>query len=102
MSLGENIRRLRSLAGLTTQKAFLELLGVPRSQVSDWENDRHAVLEIATLIRLAKLFRCSLDDLLEGVDPDYDRAARAAQAEIAWPGARPGPTSRSLQRGMCS
>ena len=58
---------------LRTQKAFAELLSVPQSQVSDWENDRFAVLDISSLIRLAKAFHCSVDELLAGVDPDYDR-----------------------------
>ena len=61
------------MVGLRTQKAFAELLGVPQSQVSDWEKDRYAVLEIYTLIKLAKVFHCSVDELLAGIDPDYDR-----------------------------
>ena len=61
------------MVGLRTQKAFAELLGVPQSQVSDWEKDRYAVLEISTLIKLAKVFHCSVDELLAGIDPDYDR-----------------------------
>ena len=46
--------------------------GIPQSQVSDWENNRYTVLEISTLIKLAKVFHCSVDELLAGVDPDYD------------------------------
>ena len=73
MSLGQNIKRLRWEAGLQTQKALAELLGVPQPQVSDWENDRYAVLETLTLVKIAKGLRCSVDLLLAGVDPDYDR-----------------------------
>ncbi len=73
VSLGENIKRLRTVAGIQTQKAFAELLGVPQPQVSDWENDRYPVLEVSSLIRLAKALHCSVDELLAGVDPDYDR-----------------------------
>ena len=73
MSLGKNIKRLRTVAGFQTQKAFAELLGVPQPQVSDWENDRFALLSISSLIRIAKVCHCSLDELLAGVDPDYDR-----------------------------
>ena len=73
MSVGKNIKRLRTVMGLRTQKAFADLLGVPPSQVSDWENDRFAVPEVSGLIKLAKAFHCSVDELLAGVDPDYDR-----------------------------
>ena len=82
MSLGRNIKRLRWEAGLHTQKALADLLGVPQPQVSDWENDRYAVLATTTLVRIAKGLRCSLDQLLAGVDPDYDRI-RQADPEIA-------------------
>ena len=73
MSVGKNIKRLRTVTGLRTQKALAELLGVPQPQVSDWENDRFAVLGISSLIKLAKAFHCSVDELLAGVDPDYDQ-----------------------------
>ena len=73
VTLGRNIKRLRMVAGIRTQKAFGELLGVPQAQVSDWENDRYSVLEVSSLIKLAKALRCSVDDLLAGVDPEYDR-----------------------------
>ena len=43
VSLGKNIKRLRTMVGLRTQKAFAELLGLPQSQVSDWENNRYAL-----------------------------------------------------------
>ena len=78
MSLGQNIKRLRWEAGLHTQKALADLLGVPQPQVSDWENDRYAVLETLTLVKIAKGLRCSVDQLLAGVDPDYDRVRGAS------------------------
>ena len=70
--LGRNIRRLRSEAGIPTQKAFAELLGVPQSQVSDWENGRYSILQIRTLLHIAKVLYCSVDELLASLDPDYD------------------------------
>lgn len=73
MSLGQNIKRLRRKAGLRTQRAFADRLGVPQPRVSDWENDRYTVLETLTLVRIAKGLRCSIDQLLAGMDPDYDR-----------------------------
>ena len=46
------IKRLRWDAGLQTQKAFADHLGVPQPQVSDWENDRYAVLEVLTIVKI--------------------------------------------------
>ncbi len=80
VSLGQNIKRLRWEAGLQTQKALADLLGVPQPQVSDWENDRYAVLETLTLVKIAKGLRCSVDQLLAGIDADYDRVREAAVA----------------------
>ncbi len=85
MSLGQNIRRLRRDAGLDTQKALADLLGVPQPQVSDWENDRYSVLETLTLVKIAKGLRCSVDELLVGVDPDYDRVREACGVAGAAP-----------------
>ena len=80
MSLGQNIKRLRIAAGISTQRALADRLHVPQPQVSDWENDRYGTLETQTLMKLAKVLRCTIDQLLNGVDPDYDqvREARAA------------------------
>ena len=89
MRLGKNIKRLRTVAGLQTQQALAEMLGVSRTQLSAWENDRHAILEISTLIKLAKVLHCSVDELLTGVDPDYDRirqgSAVGAVPAKPWP-----------------
>ena len=82
VSLGQNIKRLRWEAGLQTQKALADLLGVPQPQVSDWENDRYAVLETLTLVKIAKGLRCSVDQLLAGIDPDYDRVREATSAAV--------------------
>ena len=89
VSLGTNIRRLRSEAGLRTRKDLAERLGVPQSQVADWEQDRYRVVSVRSLIKLAMVFHCSVDELLAGVDPDYDRVlegvAAGASAAGNWP-----------------
>lgn len=92
VSLGQNIKRLRWEAGLQTQKALADLLGVPQPQVSDWENDRYAVLETLTLVKIAKGLRCSVDQLLAGVDPDYDRVRK----ESGGPGIEPARVELSV------
>ncbi len=98
MSLGQNIKRLRWEAGFQTQKALADLLGVPQPRVSDWENDRYAVLETKTLVRIAKGLRCSIDHLLVGVDPDYDRILRGAGMPAVEParGGSPADTGSDL------
>ena len=80
VSLGQNIKRLRIVAGISTQKALADRLHVPQPQVSDWENDRYGTLETQTLMKLAKVLRCTIDQLLDGVDPDYDRVREAREA----------------------
>lgn len=92
VSLGQNIRRLRKAGGLRTQKALAESLGIPQPQVSDWENDRYAVLEVPTLIKLAKALRCSVNHLLAGIDPDYD-------AGLARPGLDDSPGGATPETG---
>ena len=94
VSLGQNIKRVRWEAGLRTQKALADLLGVPQPQVSDWENDRYAVLETLTLVKIAKGLRCSVDRLLAGVDPDYDRVREADRSTRVEP-ARVDPSAET-------
>ena len=85
MSLGQNIKRLRTAAGISTQRALADRLHVPQPQVSDWENDRYGTLETQTLMKLAKVLRCTIDQLLDGVDPDYDQVREARVAIDAEP-----------------
>lgn len=80
MSLGQNIKRLRLEAGISTQRALADRLHVPQPQVSDWENDRYGALGTQTLLKLAKVLHCSIDQLLDGVDPDYDQVREAREA----------------------
>ena len=80
VSLGQNIKRLRVAAGISTQRALADRLHVPQPQVSDWENDRYGTLGTQTLMKLAKVLGCTIDQLLDGVDPDYDRVREAREA----------------------
>ncbi len=80
MSLGQNIKRLRLAAGISTQRALADRLQVPQPQVSDWENDRYGALETQTLMKLAKVLGYTIDQLLDGVDPDYDRVRESREA----------------------
>lgn len=65
----ENLARLRKRAGYT-QESLAEALGVSRQAVSKWESGQ-AMPEAATLVELADLLDCSLDQLMrhELTDP---------------------------------
>ena len=68
-SFGENVKRLRERVGLARAKTLAKSIGVAPSVVSRWENDKTGLPEGPTLLKLAKVLDCSLDDLLDGVDP---------------------------------
>jgi transcriptional regulator with XRE-family HTH domain len=76
--VGDNIKRLRTAAGFGKgrQRAFAEAVDIANSHISDWEKGRYPIPEIANLIKLAKVLRVSIDDIIEGYDQDYDAAAR--------------------------
>lgn len=62
MTFGEKLQELRRKAGMS-QDALAEKLGVSRQAVSKWERDE-AVPETEKVLRIAKLFDVSLDELL--------------------------------------
>lgn len=81
-SFGENLTRIRKAAHLKA-KDIAERVGVARSVVSGWENDRRGLPETPTLFRLAKALNCSIEELLSGVDAEY-AAAAAERTTKAW------------------
>ncbi len=62
MTLGNKLAKLRRENNLT-QEQLAELLGVSRQAISKWESDA-AYPETEKLIRLGRLYRCSMDYLL--------------------------------------
>ena len=62
MTLGEKIAKQRRRQNYT-QEQLAELLGVSRQSVSKWESDT-AYPETEKLVRMGKLFGCSMDYLL--------------------------------------
>lgn len=74
MTTGEKLAMLRKGNNIT-QEQLAELLGVTRQSVSRWEMDL-AFSETEKLIRLSKLFSCSIDFLLsESVSRDKQENA---------------------------
>lgn len=74
MSFGKNLQFLRKMHRGMTQEELAERLGVSRQTVSKWESDA-AFPEMEKTLALARLFNCSLDELLVGDmcsdDPAY-------------------------------
>lgn len=64
MSFGENLRFLRTEAGLT-QEQFAEEMEVTRQSVGKWESDS-GFPEMDKLMQISERFDCNLDDLLRG------------------------------------
>lgn len=62
MTFGEKLSRLRKEANYT-QEQLADILGVSRQSISKWESDI-AFPETDKLIKIGKLFECSMDYLL--------------------------------------
>lgn len=78
MTLGEKLSRLRKEHNYT-QEQIADILDVSRQAVSKWESDS-AYPETENLIKLSKLFDCSLDYLLkdEVEGPKREKAEEAS------------------------
>jgi transcriptional regulator with XRE-family HTH domain len=74
-SFGKNLARLRVRAGLNG-KQLAAKLGVKPPYVTGLEKDYQGLPETSTLLRLAKALRCRVDELLDGVDDEYEAVKR--------------------------
>ena len=63
-TIGENVARNRKKLGMT-QEELAEKMNVSGQAVSKWENDL-SYPDVETLKRLACLFACTLDELVNG------------------------------------
>lgn len=82
MTLGEKISRQRKENNYT-QEQLAELLGVSRQSISKWESDL-AYPETDKLIRMGRLFGCSMDYLLrdECTEPSGKAAAEPEKTSL--------------------
>ena len=78
MTIGQIIKEKRTEKGLT-QKALAESLNVSYQAVSRWENDE-VEPSIGTLKSLAKIFECSLDELM-GMEADTPEVKEEVKEE---------------------
>lgn len=67
---GENLRRLREQAKLQSNE-LARAVKVKPPTMSKWEGLRKPPAT-ATILKLAKALNCSVDDLLQGLDSEYD------------------------------
>lgn len=79
MTVGEKLLKLRKEHDLT-QEQFAELLKVSRQSVSKWELDT-VYPDTEKLIRISKLFNCSLDYLLKDEVEQMDINIASANEE---------------------
>lgn len=81
MTIGEKLAKLRKENNMT-QEQFADCLHVSRQSVSKWEQNL-AYPETEKLVRIGKLFACSLDYLLkdEIESMDINRAAALDEAQ---------------------
>lgn len=68
MTFGEKLQSLRRSSGMS-QDTLAEKLEVSRQAVSKWERDE-TMPETEKVVRIAKLFDVSLDELLLGKEPE--------------------------------
>ena len=80
MKLCDKIWVCRKKAGLS-QEALAEKIGVSRQAISKWESDA-AYPETEKLIRLGKLYNCSMDYLLLDEVTDQPKMAVAQKLDL--------------------
>ena len=80
MTFGEKLQALRRRTGMS-QDMLAEKLEVSRQAVSKWERDE-AMPETDKLVRIAKLFDISLDELLMGKKPQPEQTQTAQPGQV--------------------
>ena len=81
MTLGEKLSKLRKDYNYT-QEQLADILGVTRQSISKWESDI-AYPEIDKLIKMGKLFKCSMDYLFND-DVTEKQGFPPAEKESVW------------------
>jgi transcriptional regulator with XRE-family HTH domain len=81
-TFGQNLRRLRKRVGLKAIQ-LAKKTSVQPPTVSAWENDKGGLPETPTLFKLAKALGCSIEELLQGVDAEYEAAATKRRSEAS-------------------
>lgn len=85
VTLGSNVRDVRTRAGYKQQGEAAKALGWAQSRLSDIEGDRYGSMDSETLLHIAITFNASVEDLLVGTNTGYD--AQRIAAASGHPGA---------------
>ena len=75
MSLGQNIKKYRVVAGLT-QKELAEKVGLGQSMLSRIECGG-ADTTVGNIVNIAKVLQCTASNLLEGLDEEEEECRTA-------------------------
>lgn len=79
MSFRDNLQHLRAERNMT-QEQLAMLLGVSRQSVTKWEAER-SYPEMDKLLKMCRIFNCSLDDLVQGDLTGTHGAGEGARAD---------------------
>jgi transcriptional regulator with XRE-family HTH domain len=70
--IGRNLKRIREEKDIS-QTDIARGLRTTSGQVNKWERKERIDPKASSLLRLAVALECSVEDLVGGMDPDYDR-----------------------------
>lgn len=74
-TFAENFRAMQERSGLTG-RAISQASGIGESEISEYRTGSGGIPELGRLLRLALAMQCTLDELVEGLDENYDLARR--------------------------
>lgn len=83
-SFGRNVKALMKLRDVS-QETLQTALDVKQGTLSDWLRDRRGLPEGPTLLKFAKVLKVRVEDLIVGVDPEYDQICQSLSAGTARP-----------------
>jgi transcriptional regulator with XRE-family HTH domain len=68
-TIGQNLQKIRGTKDQVEIAARLRMKKT--TQLSNWENDRYKNVKLKSLLRLAYGYECTVEEIIEGVDPEY-------------------------------
>ena len=81
MSVNSNIRKIRKEKHITTTK-LAEELGISQSSIVRYENGSVKYVPVDLIKKMADIFKCSTDDLIEG-DDRYTQKKRKSVSKLS-------------------
>lgn len=99
-AVGRNLRAVRK-ARKETQEQVAARMDVVQEQISEWERGKYKSFDMETLFRLAKGYGITLEQLVVGVDREYDATHRdlARHADLGSFSAADSQPQREVEHG---